>query len=49
MDESVEQGRGEFFDEPPHRYEFDVVLRGYHRRQVRDALLDCIRRLQSPA
>ncbi|WP_405147757.1 DivIVA domain-containing protein [Sphaerisporangium sp. NBC_01403] len=92
MDEPVEQGLGEFFEEPSQRYEFDVVMRGYdrqpvnelfnriqktfdgtadelervtpdfiratkfnvvirgyHRRQVHEALLDCIRRLQSPA
>ncbi|MEU8251666.1 DivIVA domain-containing protein [Nonomuraea sp. NPDC048916] len=28
---------------------FNVVFRGYHRQQVREALLDCIRRLQPPA
>ncbi|WP_214318532.1 DivIVA domain-containing protein [Nonomuraea sediminis] len=92
MDEPVEHGLGEFFEEPSQRYEFDVVMRGYdrhsvndlfsriqktfdgtadelervtpdviraakfgvvirgyHRQQVHDALLDCIRRLQSPA
>lgn len=92
MDEPVEQGLSEFFEEPSQRYAFDVVMRGYdrhlvnelfyriqktfdgtadehervtpdviraaefnvrirgyHRRQVHEALLDCIRRLQSPA
>ncbi|WP_188192423.1 hypothetical protein [Nonomuraea sp. SYSU D8015] len=92
MDEPVEQGLGEFFEESSQRYEFDVVMggydrhpvnelfnriqktfdgtaselervtpdviratkfavviRGYHRQQVHDALLDCIVRLQSPA
>nr|WP_055502894.1 DivIVA domain-containing protein [Nonomuraea pusilla] len=25
-----------FLQEPPHRYEFEVVMRGYARRPVRD-------------
>ncbi|TMR89421.1 DivIVA domain-containing protein [Nonomuraea basaltis] len=36
MDEPVEQGLSEFFEEPSQRYEFDVVMRGYDRHPVNE-------------